>query len=310
MSERLVLLNAGYSTHKPKKGDIPSNEGKILDFIASQRKDENDENDPGSTTFVLIDTIWSNRFGENDPDTGENKSLASHLGLRAAFTTLIDDDEYANNEWKSQINVTIGTDHQVAMENGKPLSQIVRLGEGKEKARNALITTLEFKSALGSNAVKLLKLAAVYPPETDPHAQMRHISGLNTALNGEGIIPRPSGYQIVAGDLNGLDEHARYKPGLPKLGSKLVELWAKKAERSTDPSYWDKVALTLDKRLVIPKMRSFRYLEAGAGSTFHSRASILDLDRIHYYGLRKKGAKTVGKGLSDHRAVVFDFDLL
>lgn len=297
MSERLVLLNANYSQHNPKHGDIPSREEDILDFI----QDEKAENKSGKTTVVLIDTIWNNRFGEDEPGTGENLALADHLGMRAAFHTLINDQELNQHAWKRGVGITVATDHGVAMEEGESSAQIVRLGKG-EKARNALTIDLE----LGPRA---LTLAAVYLPETDSHAQLDQIRDLELELNGPFPAPKPSGHQIIAGDFNALDRHSHYKGLLPRLGSTLVRQLAKRAERSEDKSYREKTLLALDRRILVTRMRQWGYSEANTGPTYPSKFPLLNPDHVFSYGVRQTGVKTAGSGLSDHLAIVYDFEL-
>lgn len=291
MSERLVVLNVNYSNHDPEEGEIPSRESAILEFIKSQRKTDDE---PGETTVVLIDTVWNERFGQDNPETGENKSLADHLGMRAAFHTHIDDQELNQKGWKKGIGITVATDHNVEE------SHIVRLGE-KGSTRNALIVDLALAHTVS--------LAAIYLPETDSHAQMQQISDLDTELNGPHIIPKPSGYKIVAGDFNSLDKHENYDSFLSKTGSNLVRLGAKRIQRADEKSYWDKTLLTLDRRLIIPRMKHFGYHDANAGPTYPSRMPMLDPDHVFSFGINKEAVRTDGKGLSDHRAIVFDFTL-
>lgn len=294
MPERLVLLNTNYSNHNYKEGYVPSNEQRILDFIQEQKMPDDD---PGNTTFVFIDTIWKDRFDHSDPETGENRALAAHLGTRAAFHVGIEDDQYANNPWKKHIGITIATDHEVAA------VEAARLGH-PDTARNALIADLKI-------GAEIMKLAAMYMPETDPHAQWSQLIDMDRKLNGENPIRKPSGYQAVAMDANGLSKHEAYTQPLPRFGSAFVHSLAKTVKALKNPSdrsYYQKTFVTLDERRAVPHMRTLGYRDIEAGPTYPDAVPLLDPDKIFTYGLVKRSAHTV-KGLSDHRAVVYDFDL-
>lgn len=297
----------GYSSYKADPAEPPERFEDILKFLHKQRAENNVKD------FILSDTFLWDRYGDSDPETGENPDLAAHLGVTAAFHTRLE-DEYLASIGREGVGITIATNHEVVS------SQVITLGKEsdprkKDTSRKALLVDIN----VGGHA---LTLGGVYLPEIDPKAQLRQIidfeGHVNPALSRGPDVPVLRKNVILGGDENRQPEKQKTDSPLKKRVDIAVSLAAFAAPLASKlgpkAEYYSKVARTLNSRKVAKRLKAFGYKDTIVGPTVTTMGKkIFQVDNASVKGESIEVIKArieAAEELSDHDALILEYRML